>query len=357
MTKPLEFHPIANRYPLMEEPEFLLFVEHMREKGFDPRNKIILHEGKILDGRNRYKACVALGIPVDSLTEEWQGAWSSPEEFCKKVNRFRCHYSAGQIALLAAQEHDTGQARQAGEEKQGVSDRNQSDPVGEIAEGEKGVSDRQTPKSVGKIAEENKISDTTLHRAKRILKGATESVKALVVSDTVSVSDAAKVCQLPKEVQDEAARKVSAGECQTLAEAVQGDAWEAEPEPPPAQRRPAPSGATPAPHPRQDGVDIDLAGNAIPTHLRGIFATTLFNNYLDHLHELKKATQILLSESPWWLLAAETTLQLEQMQKRLKNAMPYAICPECDGAKTGCDLCRNQGWVPGWRFDEMKYHR
>jgi ParB-like chromosome segregation protein Spo0J len=59
VTTELEFHPLANLFPLMEGEEFDALVVDIKANGlFEP---IILYEGKILDGRNRYRAMLALG--------------------------------------------------------------------------------------------------------------------------------------------------------------------------------------------------------------------------------------------------------------------------------------------------------
>ncbi len=52
----LEFHPLANLFPLIEGAEFDELVADIRANGFRGGEEIVLHEGKILDGRNRYRA-------------------------------------------------------------------------------------------------------------------------------------------------------------------------------------------------------------------------------------------------------------------------------------------------------------
>src|SRR4051812_1459658 len=57
----LEFHPLADLFPLLEGAEFEEVVEDVRAHGV--REAIWLYEGKILEGRNRYRAAAAAGVP------------------------------------------------------------------------------------------------------------------------------------------------------------------------------------------------------------------------------------------------------------------------------------------------------
>jgi hypothetical protein len=62
MTQELKFHPIADIFPLMEGEELDALVADIKKYGV--REKIVLYEGKILDGRNRYRALQKLeGFP------------------------------------------------------------------------------------------------------------------------------------------------------------------------------------------------------------------------------------------------------------------------------------------------------
>jgi hypothetical protein len=95
----LEFHPIANIFPMLEEqsPGFQALVEDIKERDLD--EAIWLYEGKILDGRNRYRACQLAGRTP--RTREY--ASGDPVGFVLSANLHRRHLNEAQRALVAAQ--------------------------------------------------------------------------------------------------------------------------------------------------------------------------------------------------------------------------------------------------------------
>src|SRR5262245_30956818 len=56
----VKFHPLANIFPLMEGKEFDTLVASIKANSL--YQDITLCEGMILEGRNRYRACLAAGV-------------------------------------------------------------------------------------------------------------------------------------------------------------------------------------------------------------------------------------------------------------------------------------------------------
>lgn len=97
-VKPVDLqpHPLADLFPMMDEDAFLDFVQDIEKNG--QREPIIVFEGKILDGRNRFKACQRLGI--SPKLKEYHG--SDALGFVVSLNLKRRHLTESQRGFVAA---------------------------------------------------------------------------------------------------------------------------------------------------------------------------------------------------------------------------------------------------------------
>ena len=100
-TLDLEMHPACLIMPEMDDEEFEKLKEDI--SGFGLRHKITLYQGKILDGRHRYRACMELGIEPEF--EHWPGG-SAVIEFVIGENLLRRHLTVSQKAMVAAKAID-----------------------------------------------------------------------------------------------------------------------------------------------------------------------------------------------------------------------------------------------------------
>jgi ParB-like chromosome segregation protein Spo0J len=175
----LEYHEAANLFPLMEGEAFEAFVASI-QKTRGNREPIKLLDGKILDGRNRYRACQRLGIKpvVKHLPAD-----TDPVAYVINANLNRFHYSERQRAMLAGR----------------VANLRREDTLKQ---------NRDTDPSIdGSVSRDDaarmlNVSTASVDRAKLVLsQGVPELVRA-VDDGEVAVSTAAVVATLPAKEQE-----------------------------------------------------------------------------------------------------------------------------------------------------------
>lgn len=92
----LEIHPFAENFPPMQDEEIKGLIDDIKTSSL--QEPILLYEGKILDGRNRYRACAELGI--EPPTHHWDGK-GDPLDYVVSRNLHRRHLTTGQRAIVA----------------------------------------------------------------------------------------------------------------------------------------------------------------------------------------------------------------------------------------------------------------
>jgi ParB-like chromosome segregation protein Spo0J len=95
-----EFHPAANLFPLMQEEELQGLSKDIQANG--QRDPIVILEGKILDGRNRWKACRLAEVEPKIRLVTLLEIGGSPTQYVLSTNLHRRHLSAIQKASVAA---------------------------------------------------------------------------------------------------------------------------------------------------------------------------------------------------------------------------------------------------------------
>jgi hypothetical protein len=94
------FHPLADKFPLMEGDDLAQLAWDIRHNGL--LEKITLFEGKILDGRNRYRAAKSIVYEFTSLDFTSLRDGVKAEAFVISANIHRRHLTAKQKRDLLA---------------------------------------------------------------------------------------------------------------------------------------------------------------------------------------------------------------------------------------------------------------
>lgn len=104
----LELHHLCNFFPRMIGAEFEALKADIKANGL--RERIVIHEGQILDGSNRYAACLAVGVEPSTMD------FTGPDAvaFILSANLHRRHLSPGQQAMIVAAAADWSKAQGVG---------------------------------------------------------------------------------------------------------------------------------------------------------------------------------------------------------------------------------------------------
>jgi hypothetical protein len=168
MDTDLKSHRLADCFPMLPESEIQDLAEDIEVFGL--REKIVLFEGRILDGRNRYAACQKVGTSIENSITYYDG--SDPIGYVISANLKRRHLNAGQRAAIAS---ELANAKVGG--------RHSPNSVNE--------------KTVGQIANEMHVSPTSVTTL-RAIAIANPEVADEVKAGKINLNRAAKVAGIVK---------------------------------------------------------------------------------------------------------------------------------------------------------------
>jgi ParB-like chromosome segregation protein Spo0J len=186
-----EYHPVADLFPLLRGEAFQELVADIARNGLlEPI--LVDAQGRILDGRNRYRACLRAG--VEPRFVEWQGQ-GSQAELALSRNLHRRHLDESQRALVAARLSRLLEAEAA--ERKAI----KSQQVANLPPAEFGKTREKAARLVN-------VSPRLAGHATKVLKNGCDELIRAVESGGLAVSAASVLAGLPKEEQ---AKVVAAG--------------------------------------------------------------------------------------------------------------------------------------------------
>jgi hypothetical protein len=298
--KTYEIHPLAMKFPAMSDSEIEKLAKDIEKHGL--RLDLVLYEGKILDGRNRYLACQKAGVEPRFMTfEESDG---SPIDFVWSVNDCRRHMSQSQRAALA---------------------------VEFMPEYEKEAKKRLVTSTGGKSPR----PVVTLPQAENIGKSREKAAAVAGVSPSL-VQSAKKL----KEESPEAFQQVKDGDKsigQAKKEIINKH----------------------GPPPEPDSVIKDEKGHVVPKKLHALWnrrheiqemmtiiskIRSTFRN--DHDKPIAERDPLYLELSYNSVRAALDTAYLD-----IHATMPYVVCPVCQGDGKDCRQCKGRGLIGKFAYD------
>ena len=180
MYREYEYHPIAEEIPRWGSDSFEKLCEDIATNGLV--NSIVLYDGKILDGRHRYEACLDVG--VEPSFREYKG--DDPIGHVLSLNLLTRDWKPGQKAMIAS---NLANLSHGGDRKSDQSANLHLDTV-----------------SLSDAAEQMGVSRRTAASAKKIREKANKAITKMVEDGDISVNAAAALADLPEDKQEAIAK-------------------------------------------------------------------------------------------------------------------------------------------------------
>lgn len=211
--KKLEFHPASGVFRLLDGAEFKALKDSIEKFGQQVSIKTL--DGKILDGRNRYNVCLALGIdPWLEAVSKSDLEGMSPLDYVRAMNQDRRHDDPGQRALAAARIKEYYEIEARERQTENLKKGREIPVMANLPQRENGSSRDKAGEAMG-------VSGKTVDAAVKVLHNSPPEIIEAVEHNEVSVSDAAAVATLPKPKQKRALKKVKSGKAKTLKAAAE----------------------------------------------------------------------------------------------------------------------------------------
>lgn len=159
-------HPATDLFPMMQEEALRDLADDIQSHGL--QHPVVLHEGMVLDGRNRLAACDLIGKPADFIQWHPENGITATE-WVVATNLHRRHLTTSQRAAIAVEMLPLLEA-EARERQRRALKEGPKPPLGSLdpnGDSHHGRSNEQAAASVG-------VSAPTVKRMKRLKEQAPE---------------------------------------------------------------------------------------------------------------------------------------------------------------------------------------
>ena len=192
-----------NLFPKANQDDYQRLIEDMRANGYDSSLPIMLYQGAILDGWNRY--CAAYELGITPTTTEFEGDDDAALMYTLRTNKRR-NLSSSQWAAVAVEADELMAWIRAAQPVGGRPRMGEEKPRQLIAE----VSADEN-KTAHKVAEVFNTNRTYINEAAKLKEASPETFERVKAGE-VSVPLAAQFAALPEEVREEAEAAIAQSE-------------------------------------------------------------------------------------------------------------------------------------------------
>jgi ParB-like chromosome segregation protein Spo0J len=180
----MDFHPIANIFPMMGQAELVELAEDIKARGL--LESIEVYSDLIIDGRNRYKACKIVGVAPHFMP---LGAPNDEEALAYIIskNLKRRHLDESQRAMVAAR---VANLQHGGDRKPDQAANLPLEPM-------------PPPVTQAAAAEMVNVSERSVRSAKKVIEQGEPEVAMAVDKGELSIAAAELIAERPPEQQRE----------------------------------------------------------------------------------------------------------------------------------------------------------
>ena len=210
LSKALRVHPAASLFPEMNASEFASLKADIRDRGLMVPISLSA-DGRIIDGRHRYKACRELKIEPTCVRNKGYDNEAIIAAAIVSLNLKRRHLDESQRAMVAARLRaifSKENASPAKKEEGGDSSANLRSEKGKASE---------------KAAAALNVSARSVEHAAKVLASAAEELISAVDTGVVAVSAAASLAKLPEAIQRRITKMVVEGKAKNVRLAMRAE--------------------------------------------------------------------------------------------------------------------------------------